>query len=509
MSPKLILVSNREPYVIKRGSGGGVQTQRIDSGLIGALAPAMGAVGGHWISWSGFEREAPKQGEALPERLTVPIGDKTCALRRIPLTERESSLYYYGFASRTIWPLMHLHLGRVQFDPEAWRAYKRVNQRFADAVLEVYEAGDRIWIHDFHLALVPAMLRAARPEAVIGFSWHIPWAPPDALRTLPWVNELVEGVLGADHIGMALPRYGRHLLAAARELGGAQVAEAPDGTGSVTVGGRQVRVGVYPTGCDFTRWSERARAARGGRAVRLRRNLVADKLALSVDRLDNTRGVVERLRSIERFFDRYPSWRGRLVFCQIAVPSRTRVEEYRDMKRDVDALVDKINARFAQGSWLPIRYCYRSFEPEDLAVYYAAADVGLVTPLADGVSFVPFEYCASRTRDDGALILSTLAGAADALPDALSVNPYDEEAVAGTLHAALEMRPEETRARMIALRQRCQRDDVYGWLKGFWRDTWGEELTVGPLQEEPSSAPTRDLDGDTTQPLSAQNVPMA
>lgn len=475
---KLILVSNREPYIVKRGSGGGVQTQRVDSGLIGALAPAMAAVGGHWISWSGFEREQPRQGEPLPERLSVSIGERECALRRIPLTERESSLYYYGFACRTVWPLMHLHLGRVQFDPEAWRAYRRVNQRFADAVVEAYQPGDRIWVHDYQLALVPGMLRQALPEARIGFSWHIPWAPTDALRALPWCRELMQGALGADVIGLALSRYARHVLEAAGELGGGTITERDGSGGRVLVGERSVRIGTFMIGCDFERWSERARAARGGRAVRLKRNLVADRLALAVDRLDHTRGVVERLRSVERFFDRYPSWRGRLVFCQIAVPSRTRVEEYREMKRDVDALVDRINARFAQGTWLPIRYCYRSFEPDDLAVYYAAADVALVTPLADGVSFVPFEYLASRTRDDGALILSTLAGAADALPEANLVNPYDEEAVAGALHQALEAKPEEVRSRMLPLRERARRHDLDGWLRGFWRETWSEELAI-------------------------------
>ncbi len=495
---KLILVSNREPYLVRRGAGGVLQTQRVGAGLVGALAPAMTEVGGHWISWSGFEREAPKAGESLPERLTVPFGEQTCALRRIPLTERESSLYYYGFAARTLWPLMHLHLGRVQFDPEAWRAYKRVNQRFADAVLEVHEPGDKIWIHDYQLALVPGLLRGALPDARIGFSWHVPWAPPDALRALPWHRELLEGVLGADRIAVALPRYARQLLACTHELYGAELTTATGAEGRVTLNGRTSTIGVHGIGCDFPRWAEWARTSRGSRAVRLRRNLSAEKLVLSVDRLDATRGVMERLRAVERFFDRYPSWRGRLVFCQIAVPSRTRVEEYRDMKREVDGLVDQINTRFKQpqSDWVPIRYQYRSFEPEDLAVYYAAADVALVTPLADGVSFVPFEYLAARTREDGVLVLSSLAGAADALPEAMVVNPYDEEAVAATMHAALEMRPEDAKTRMRALRERARQHDVYAWLKGFWKATWSEELNVGP--KPITSTPATDRDVETT-----------
>jgi trehalose 6-phosphate synthase/phosphatase len=514
---KLILVSNREPYLIKRGPMG-VSAQRLTSGLIGALEPVVKATSGHWISWSGFEREAPRAGEHLPERLDVTEDGQTWSLRRLPLTEREASLYYYGFASRTLWPLMHLMLGRVSFDAEAWRAFRRVNQRFADAVLEVIEPGDQVWIHDFHLALVPGMLRAARPDAQIGFSWHIPWAPADALRALPWAREIIEGVLGADHIGMALPRYTAQFLVGCEELAGANATRGADG-GSIALGGRITRVSSLPIGCDFTRWEQRARAARGGRAVRLRRNLVAEKLALAVDRVDATRGMLERLRAVERFFDRYPSWRGRMVFCQIAVPSRTRVEEYREMKREIDQLVEKIDGRFAQGSWVPIRYCYRSFESDELATYYAAADVAMVTPLADGLSLVPFEYAASRTREDGALIVSSLAGAADALPEATIVNPYDEEAVAGALHDALEARPEETRATMRALRDRARQKDVHAWLSGVWRAAFGAELPVRPaaptlVAQEPTPAPPAEPAEaaepvepvDATEPVAAEPV---
>lgn len=489
MTVSLILVSNREPYLLKRGGQGAIQIQKVMSGLMGALDPAMSAQGGHWISWSGFEREAPKSGESLPERTTVPAGRHSCVLRRIPLTEREASLYYYGFACRTLWPLLHLQLGRVQFDAEAWRAYRRVNQRFADAVLEVAEKGDRVWIHDYHLALVPGMLRAAQPELEIGLSWHVPWAPPDVVRTLPWLREILEGMLGADQIGMALARYGRHFLASVDELCHAPVKLTGDGCGDITFSGRTSRVGVFTQGCDYAWWEQKARAARGGRAVRLRRNLNAEKLALAVDRLDQTRGVIERLRAIERFFDRFPSWRGRLVFCQIAVPSRTRVEEYRDRKREVDELVQAINARFQQASWMPVRYLYRAFDPEDLAVYYAAADIALCTPLADGVSFVPSEYLASRTREDGSLILSPLCGAADEFPEAMLVNPYDEEGVAAALHSALEMHPEETRARMRALRARARHQDLNQWLQTFWQSTFGGELALPRLHEPALAAP--------------------
>jgi trehalose 6-phosphate synthase/phosphatase len=321
-------------------------------------------------------------------------------------------------------------------------------------------------------------LREARPDAAIAASWTVPFAPPDVLRALPWAPEIVQGVLGADYVGVALPRDAAHLREAAAI---ARVTVADDG--ALQANGRRVEIGAIPLGCDAAAWAARGLASRGGRAIRLRRSLVADKLALAVDRVEKLRGVDTRLAAIERFFDRYPSWRGRLVFCQIAVPSRTRAEEYRDLKREIDAAVARVNTRFGDGNWQPVRYLYRAFEPDELAVYYAAADVALCTPLADGMSYVPLEYAATRTRDDGALIVSSLAGAADALPEAAQVNPYDEDAVAATVHDALEATPERAGARMRALRERVMRDDSKAFLSRFWSAAFRTELrfAVEPL----------------------------
>ena len=502
--PKLIVVTNREPFALKRTKTG-VVAERQTTGLLGALEPIACAYSGVWISWSGFEREAPRSGEGLPEHLDVEVAGQNWSLHRLPLSEREASLYHYGWANRTQWPLMHLMLGRGTFDPEAWRAYRRVSQRFCDAVLAVYEPGDRIWIHEHHLALVPGLLRVALPEATIAYSWNIPWPPIDALAALPWASDLCAGALGADVIGVALPRYGRHLAAAAEVFLGAK-ASGPLAEGSLGVApvageitiehaGRTTRVCALPLGCDVARWESLAHSARGTRSVRLRRNLGADRLALAVDRVDTTRGIAERLRAVERFFDRFPSWRGRLVFCQVAVPSRTRVEEYRDMKKEIDDLVVRVNKRFGTEGWQPVRYLYRSLEPNELAIYYASADVMLATPLADGLGFVPLEYLAARERGDGALIVSSLAGAADLLPEATRVNPYDEEAVAAALHAALEARPSDAQARMRILRGRVRSLDLSACLDTFWRVAWSADRSMAlpavaaPAPFEESHAP--------------------
>ena len=463
MPQKLIIVSNREPYFIKRAADGRVVTQPSTGGLVAALEPLLRAHGGVWISWSGFEREAPKSGEPLPERVELTQnGGAPCAVRCIPLTEREASLYYYGFAHRALWPLCHQFLGKVDFDAEAWRAYKRVNQRFADAVLE--ESGDddaRVWIHDFHLALVPGMLRAARPQMQIGFSWHAPWPPADTLRALPWAQELLDGILGANAIGFQLERHARHFADTVREVSERDVTD---------------KLIIAPMGVDATQWGERARAARGGRAIRLRRNLSAERLVLAVDRVDFTRGIMERLDAVGHFFDRYPSYRGRVVFCQIAVPSRTRGEAYREMKKSIDDKVSAINARFQNGSWQPIRYVYRNLEPDELAVYYVGAEVMLATPLREGINLPVLEYIAARINEDGAVVLSSLSGAADVLPESLLVNPNSSDLVAAALRTALEMEPAETRQRMSALRNRVSHMDVTRWRREFSLRAFGDEL---------------------------------
>jgi trehalose 6-phosphate synthase len=488
---KLIVVTNREPFILRR-TATGLTADRQTAGLLGALEPVLLACSGTWISWSGFEREAPRipKSEGLPEKLDVNVGAQTWSLRRLPLSEREASLYHYGWACRTQWPLMHLMLGRGAFDPEAWRAFKRVSQRFCDAVLEAYQPGDRIWIHEHNLALLPALLRAAIPGAAIAYSWNIPWPPVEALAAMPWAGELVAGVLGADRIGVALPRYGKNLVAAAEALCGARTSNGlaggshgsdASGEHEVTIGGHTAHVGPLPLGCDVERWAARSRAARGARSVRLKRNLGADRLALAVDRVDLTRGIAERLRAVERFFDRYPSWRGRLVVCQVAVPSRTRVEEYRDMKKEIDGLVERINARFGQDGWLPVRYLYKVLDADDLAAHYVAADVLLATPLSDGLGFVPLEYVAARTHGDGTLILSSLGGTAELIPEAVRVNPYDEEGVASTLHAALEARPGEIEARMRAVRERVEAHDLHRGLETFWQTAFGEPFPGEPV----------------------------
>lgn len=500
---KLILVTHREPFALRR-TGATLSAERQTAGLLGALDPIVRATSGTWISWSGFERDVPRAGKSqdgLPERFDVRIEGQNWSLRRLPLSEREASLYHYGWACRTQWPLMHLMLGHGTFDPEAWRAFKRVNQRFCDAILDVYEPGDRVWIHEHNLALVPGLLRSARPDMPIGYTWNIPWPPLEVLAAMPWAAELIGGVLGASQIGVGLPRYARNFVAAAEALCGARRvdgflaagrpeegrgwyvhAEAPSiesaGEYALLLGEHTTRIAPLPLGCDVELWSERARAARGGRAIRLKRNLGAERLALAVDRVDGTRGIAERIRAVERFFDRYPSWRGRLVFCQVAVPSRTRVEEYREMKREIDELVGRVNQRFGTESWMPVRYLYKVLEPDELAVHYVAADVLVATPLSDGIGFVPFEYVASRLHGDGALLLSSLAGTAELLPEALQINPYDEDAVAGALHVALESRPAETEARMTSLRERVRACDLRPRLDTFWQAAFSERLPV-------------------------------
>jgi trehalose 6-phosphate synthase len=491
MSAKLIVVSNREPYLVRRRPEGEVRLEPNPDGLWVALDPLLRSRGGVWISWSGIEREDRKGEPRMPEWAEVTAEYR---LRRIPLSEREASLYLYGFANRALWPVCHQFLGRVDCDPEGYRAYRRVNQRFADAVVEQAGPGACVWVHDYPLALVPGMVRAVRPDVRIALSWHLPWPPVESWRTLPWARELLSAVLSADVINLPLARYARHLGAAARELAGAELREETGGELTIASQHHDAQVVIGPLGVDEVAIAARARAARGGRVIRLRRGLCAERLALSIDALDGTRGVLERVAAVGQFFERYPSYRGRLVMCQIAIPSHSRAASYREFKRALDEQVDKVNARFQRDAWKPIQYFYRGFDPEELSVYYAAADVLFDTPLAGGVGHHALEYVASRLEGDGALMVSELAGTPDVFPEAFFCNPYSSEQVSATLRGALETPARDLSARMRALRERVADLAAAKWRDGVLERTRGAtQLSATPIPELPARDATASL----------------
>ncbi len=453
----LVVLSNRLPFRAERDAGG-LSMMRSAGGLVSALEPALERRGGIWVGWAGATREEAEAagGVALPVQGRI-------RYRAVSLSAGEVAQYYGGFSNGTLWPLFHYFVARTTIDGATWRAYERVNERFAQAAAEECGDGALVWVHDYHLLRVPHHLRRLAPRTRIASFLHIPFPAADVFRVLPWSRSLLQGMLAADLVGFHVPSYAEHFLTCAERLLGCDVDRA---SRVVRFEGREVSVQAHPIGIDVALVEGLA----GARPVALAargRSRVAE--ILGADRLDYTKGIYERLLAVERLLERHPGYRRRVRFTQVLVPSRERVAEYADMKRQIDETVGRINGRFSEAGWTPIRYLARALPLEELVPLYRGADVALVTPLRDGMNLVAKEYCVAQLENDGVLVLSEMAGAADELQEALVVNPFDIEAVAEALHRALSMPEDERRARMSALRARVRAHDVHLWVDDFLR----------------------------------------
>ena len=457
----LVVASNRLPFTIQRNANG-LQAQRSPGGLVSALDPVLRDHGGTWIGWPGLELRA---NEELPE------GDEPYRIRAVNLSEREITRYLHGFSNRTLWPLFHSLASLARFERSDYEGYERVNERFASTIASETGDDDQIWIHDYHLMLAPDHIRRMVADARIAFFLHIPFPPYDIFRLLPWDRELLRGLLGCDLIGFHVSGYAQNFLdCVERRLGSRVDRDAM----IVEHGDRAVRVGVFPIGIDFEVFEQRARAANSRRKQR-------ERLILGVDRLDYTKGIAERIKATSRLLELHPEHREKVVLLQIAVPSRSQVAEYRNLKRETDELVGRVNGRYATATWSPIRYLYRSFPQERLAAIYRDSDISLVTPLRDGMNLVAKEYVACQIDEPGVLVLSRLAGAAETMREALLVNPYNVDEMAEALHRALTMEEPERRLRMEALRQREIRDNVHAWVRTFLATAGSSRAALNPL----------------------------
>jgi trehalose 6-phosphate synthase/phosphatase len=472
-SGRIILVSNRLPISI-RVEHGELVVEHSSGGLATGLRDYHDDGDSVWVGWPGETwRLTIEQRETLRTRLT--------GMRIMPvdLTAGEVQRYYDGFSNGVLWPLLHYQLDRLPLTAEGWETYERVNQRFADAVVKQYRAGDLIWIHDYQLLLVPGLVRQRLPDAAIGFFLHVPFPSAEVFRLLPWRRQLLEGMLGASLIGFHTVSYVLHFLTSAANVLGCETR-----SGRVVFEGRSIRVGVFPMGIDAAAYE-----ALGGRpetiaeAERLRRGAEGAALIVSIDRLDYTKGIPRRLLAFERLLERYPRLRGRVRLVQVAAPSRGATGQYREFRRTVDEMVGRINGRFASPGYDPIHYISQTLGRDRLVAFYRAASIALVTPLRDGMNLVAKEFVASRTDDDGVLILSEFAGAAAELTDAVLVNPYDLDSVASAIHDALEMPAAERSSRMAGLRVRVRSHDVYLWAREF----------VSALRQEASRRSRRDV----------------
>lgn len=448
---RLVVASSRGPFHYRTGRLGS-HWEKTVGGLVTAVLPVLQSLGGVWIAWG----DPPGHHSNLPGRTAFD-------LRYLELSPQQVEGFYYGFSNSALWPLCHYFLGRVHYDRDQWATYEQVNRLFADAVLEEAHENDIIWVHDYQLARVPISIRHARPSARVAFFWHIPFPAPEIYRTLPWRRQVLRGLLSCDLIGFHIPEYAENLQQAAIELLAAQV----EGE-FIRYEGHVTQAIARPIGIDYDQVAREARSDRvARRAAKLRESLQGQKLILGVERMDYTKGILERLRGFERLLELKPELRGQVTLFQIVTPSRELVEAYKEKKREIDETVGRINGRFSNDLWMPVHYLYRSFSPQRLMAYYRAADIALVTPLRDGLNLVAKEYVAARTEEDGVLVLSEFAGVSKQLPEAVLVNPYDVDDMAKALEQALAMPREEQTRRLQAMQKRTQAQGISWWANEF------------------------------------------
>jgi alpha,alpha-trehalose-phosphate synthase [UDP-forming] len=458
---EILIVSNREPYIHVR-NGGRIEVQRPASGLVSAMEPVMRACSGTWIAHGsgGADRETVD----AQDHVMVPPEKPAYRIRRVWLSKEEEAGYYYGFANEGLWPLCHIAHTRPVFRASDWQHYRVVNQRFAQAVVQESRTADPIvLVQDYHFALLPRMIRERLPQATIITFWHIPWPNPEAFGVCPWRTELLEGLLGSSILGFHTQFHCNNFFDTVDRTLEARIDRE---TSTISFGGDATEVRRYPISIE---WPPAALAAQKPVAECRAEALAslgldpAVKLGIGVDRLDYTKGILERFAAVERLLELEPHWVGRFAFVQIAAPSRSSIEEYQSLEARVKAAAQRINDRFGSKGYEPIVLKIEHHDADKVYAWYRAADVCCVTSLHDGMNLVAKEYVAARDDERGALILSQFTGAARELSEALIVNPYDTEQCAAALRVALAMPPDEQRQRMRSMRSLIQEFNVYRW----------------------------------------------
>ncbi len=485
----LFVVSNREPYMHVFNGGKSIKMIVPASGVVTALEPVLLACNGTWIA--NGSGNADREVVDAHDRLRVPPDHPSYTLRRVWLTDEEDKGYYEGFSNEGLWPLCHIAHTRPIFRPEDWLQYQKINQRFTDAVLQEMEDAESpiLLAQDYHLALLPRMVKEARPDARIATFWHIPWPNPEVFGICPWQRELIDGLLGADLIGFHIQSHCNNFL---ETVDRALEALTEWDRFAVNRQGHVTRVRPYPISVAFAENSRAAGDSSNAGAQRAalseEMGIEASLLGVGVDRVDYTKGILERFRALERFFELYPNYRQRLSFVQIGAPSRTDIERYKNFLDEVSAEAERINTRFQTPRWKPIVFRKKHHSHEEISRFYRAASFCMVTSLHDGMNLVAKEFVAAREDERGVLILSTFAGAAHELSDALLVNPYDISQLARAIHRALEMQEHEQTTRMQRMRHTVREHNVYRWAAHLLSDLTEIRIEL-PERAEAQHAP--------------------
>ncbi|NLH42511.1 MAG: bifunctional alpha,alpha-trehalose-phosphate synthase (UDP-forming)/trehalose-phosphatase [Planctomycetes bacterium] len=455
---RLIIVANRLPISISRRDGR-FRVNPSPGGLAAALASLPDSLRRVWVGWPGISAESLT--DQNREQIRRELADTDCV--PVHLSQQQVDEYYLGFCNKTIWPLFHYFLVRTTFVQNHWAAYRHVNTLFLDELVKIIEPGDSVWVHDFQLMLLPQMLRERHPDLHIGYFLHIPWPSSELYRLLPWREEILQGLLGADLIGFHTYDYVRHFLSSAARICGLE-----HSMGEIAVHERIVKVDAFPLGVDFEKHANAShnREVRG-EIDKIRNTVGNRKIILSIDRLDYTKGIVERLEAFDWFLSTWPQYEGKVTLIIVAVPSRIGIEDYQLLRERLEQLVSRVNGEHGAMEYMPVWYLYRSMPFKTLSALYAVADVCLVTPLRDGMNLIAKEFVATKSDGRGVLILSEMTGAARELGEALVINVNDKEAVGRAIKEALEMPESEQIERNRLMQERLRRYDVARWANDF------------------------------------------
>lgn len=455
---KTIIVSNRLPVSIEKEG-----EKIISKPSAGGLATGLGSIyksgDNIWVGWPGLFPENEQEASAVTKELTKD------SMRPVFLSNEEYLNYYEGFSNSTIWPQFHYFTQYTEFNQDYWDAYVQVNEKFCEAILQYAEDGDIIWVQDYQLLLLPKLLREKLPSASIGYFHHIPFPSYEIFRMLPWRKEMLEGVLGADMIGYHTYDDMRHFLSAVSRIVG------PDHEmGHLRHDDRIITVDALPMGIDYEKFEKAAISKETQREIKeYYASMHTKQLMLSIDRLDYSKGIPGRLKALDKFYEKYPEFQGKVSLILLVVPSRDQVESYAALKNEIELLVGRINGKYSAMNWTPVHYFYRSLPFSKLSALYSMSDVALVTPLRDGMNLVAKEFVASKLDQTGVLILSEMAGAAKELNEAIIINPNDQDQLVEAMHEALTMPQEEQTRRITDLQDKTRRYDIHKWVKVFMK----------------------------------------
>ncbi|WP_075349296.1 bifunctional alpha,alpha-trehalose-phosphate synthase (UDP-forming)/trehalose-phosphatase [Algoriphagus marinus] len=453
---KTIIVSNRLPISLRHRNG------RFEfKPSAGGLATGLGSIYKEgeniWIGWPGNTVEDPEQ------RAEIILELHDLKMAPVFLTKEDVEEFYEGFSNETLWPAFHYFTQYMVYNPAHWEAYVRVNEKFCEAILKKAGPEDTIWVHDYQLLLLPQMLREKLPNATIAFFQHIPFPSYEIIRMIPWRKQLLEGMVGADLIGFHTYDDMRHFLSAVGRITGLS-----SESGYIQAENRIINVDSFPMGIDYDKFANQAKSRKTQSIVREFRKQVEDqKLIITIDRLDYSKGIPQRVQAFAQLLEQHKELHGKVSMIMIVVPSRDKVQSYKELKEEIDLLVGRINSEYSTLNWKPVHYFYRSFPFEELSAFYSMSDIALVTPLRDGMNLVCKEFVASKTSQTGVLILSEMAGASKELQDAVLVNPNDRQGVVDAIYNALSMKPAEQKARMVSMQESLKKYDVFQWVKVF------------------------------------------